>query len=384
MSTTFDRGVLADLEETLAASDLPGKARDYGKRLLARLRVPLRLVVTGPAGSGKSELARLLCGHAAPTVVTGPGEPSETPSALFCNLVVIELGLPSPGGGFQSAGAIEQTSPDIILWCTQGFAHDEAQIWARVPDNLKDHAFLVLTRADELMCMGVLEERLDDLREVVETEFHSLLPIATAQAAAAMASTETADRALLARSGATALFEALSRMIEQGRSADLDAASLFVRRHSQAALHTRPQTRPLDAPPGMAPVEMTNRNGRAEMPQNGATDAPACAPALPDPEVVASARAIRLLDGHSGDFPDAIGENDPAEIEGLLALCARTTEELGEIIEDAGLVGDLAEDILEANEMLLLLTLEQDETAAADAVTLLLQLRRGFEARLAA
>ncbi|MGC9419082.1 MAG: hypothetical protein ACP5EN_08915 [Rhodovulum sp.] len=380
MNAILERDTLSQLYRVLGGTSLPDKARADGTRLLERLRAPVRLVVAGPAGSGKSELVRLLAGcPPRPASRDQAGDLPETPSLVFRNLVVIELGLPAPGSGACGAVGLEETSPDIILWCTQGFAHDEAQLWARIPDNLKDHAFLVLTKADELVRQGVLQERLDDLCEVVETEFHSLLAIATPQAIAAHDGARITDPARHARSGAAALFEALGRMIEQGRSADLDAAQLFVRRYggTPAAADT-PVAAP--APPDIAPPV-------AVAPDAPAPAEPASAPA-PSPaslETEISARALRLMDDLREEFPDEIGPDDPAGISALLGLCARTAEALDEIVTAApGVPDDLAEDVMEANETMLLLTLEDDENAAADAVTLLLQLRRGFETRLAA
>ncbi|TCO74016.1 hypothetical protein [Rhodovulum euryhalinum] len=384
MNAIFERDTLARLDRAVASGHLPERVRAHGQRLLDRLRKPVRLVVTGPAGSGKSDLVHLLAGDRGPaTRPSRGGPPVETLSTLLGNLVVVDLDLPAAADAIGRAVAIEETAPDILLWCTQGFTHDEAKVWSRVPDNLKDHAFLVLTKADDLMRLGVLDERLDDLRDVVEVEFHSLLPIATRQAAAAREGNRVVDAALHARSGAAALFEALDRMIEQGRSADLDAASLFLRRHdlpSDAIL-----AEPAEAVAAKVPQPEPDLSQRAQapapLPQSHPTPP---APPVPQAEVAVSAQALHLLDACRGDFPDEIGANDPAAVSALLSLCARTAESLSEIVEGAGVAGDLAEDVLEANEMLLLLGLEGDENAAADAVTLLLQLRRGFDARLAA
>ncbi|TCP44240.1 hypothetical protein [Rhodovulum marinum] len=380
MNAILERDTLAQLHRVLGAAHLPDKARADGQRLLERLRAPVRLVVAGPAGSGKTHLAGLLAGCPPRPAAPGPsGDAPETPSLVFRNLVVIEYALPAPGSGICGAVGLEVTSPDIILWCTQGFTHDEAQVWARVPDNLKDHAFLVLTKADELLRLGVLQDRLDDLCEVVETEFHSLLPIATRQAMAARDGARITDPALHGRSGAGALFEALGRMIEQGRSADLDAAQLFVRRYGGAL-----------AAAGSPPPAPVFADSAPAMPVPPAAPAPMAAAAPPAPrpacrDTEISARALRLLDDLRDDFPDEIGPDDPAEISALLGLCARTAEALDEMVTGApGVSDDLSEDVMEANETMVLLTLEDDENAAADAVTLLLQLRRGFETRLAA
>ncbi|SIO40604.1 hypothetical protein SAMN05444722_1935 [Rhodovulum sp. ES.010] len=374
MNAFFSDDLVARLDRLVARGGLPGKARDYGEALLQRLRAPVRVVVAGPARSGKSTLIALLAGSAAPAS-EGPGGPGPVASSVIENLVLIEhAGAEAP---------LAHCAPHIILWCTQGFAKDEAATWAEVPDGLKDHAFLVLTKADELIRVGILQERLDDLCDVVESEFHSLFPIATRQALSAWSGTQIVDEVAHARSGARALFDALERMVAQGRRADLDAGELFLRRHDGLTAHPVPAA-PQAAPrPEAAADSSPDHAPGTSQPPAAATNRAAAA--VPAPDVDVSQRALRLLDTFRDGFPGAIEGEAADAVSDLLSLCGNAAEALNALVSDlSGVSEELSEDVLEANETMILLALEGTASAAADAVTLLLQLRRGFETRLAA
>lgn len=393
MNAIFERDMVSRIDQVIFAGRLSDSSRDYGRRLMQRLITPVRVVVAGPPRSGKSALVRLLAGaqgsQETPPLATGvAGGLNATPSGLFDNLVLIEydFGRAATGG---VVSPLADIAPDIILWCTQGFTTEEASFWNRVPDSLKDHSFLVLTKADELIRAGLLYDRLDGLRDIVSREFHSLLPIATLQALAATEAAAPIDPSQHAQSGAKALVEALRRLIRQGRSADLDAAEIFVRRYGDEAMAVRAgrATAPVQLPPLSEPVltrEMPEEIAPAP-PEEAVPDSPAPDALCDDADANVSERALRILSENTADFPAEIGADASDEISTLLSLCSDTAESLSEIVSDEeGVSDELSEDVLEASEMMVLLALEDDANAAADAVTLLLQLRRGFETRLAA
>jgi hypothetical protein len=118
----------------------------------------------------------------------------------------------------------------MVIWCSQAFTPAERWLWSAMPDRLKDHGFLVLTKADELIREGTLADADRRLDDIVAEEFHSLVPVATLQGLAALCRDTGTDRDALAASGAEALISALLAHVEQGRRADLDAALLFLSR----------------------------------------------------------------------------------------------------------------------------------------------------------
>jgi hypothetical protein len=396
MNAIFDRSLTGRIEAIIASPSLPEQVREQGRRLFRRLAAPVRVVIAGPAQSGKSALIKLLAGQCEGTAWSGPerrraGAAPETLSSRFRNVVLVEFDF----GAARESGApasIEAVAPDIVLWCTNAFGADEAAFWATVPDHLKDHSFLVLTKADQLIRLGVLLDRLEDLRDVVEAEFHSLLPIATYQALAAQSDAQP-DPVMHAASGAQALFDSLQGLIDQGRRADLDTAELFVHKYEDAAeVATMPvppvPASPVPPSPAPAPIEPS---GPGQPMSSAVQPGPAeeSATAAPQPPLGKNAeiseKAMHILDSRTADMPAALAPDDREGISALLSLCGQTAEALTELVmEGDGICEDLSEDVLEASEMMVLLTLEDDENAAADAVTLLLQLRRGFEARLAA
>jgi len=389
MNAPFHRNPGGRIATIAASTLLPEAVRAQGLRLAARLSAPVRVVVAGPARSGKSALVRLLAGQNAGAAPAGPstgkaGVVSEIRSASLAHVLLVEFDFKA----LSAEGApvtIEAAAPDIVLWCTNGFGPDEAAFWAGVPDHLKDNSFLVLTKADQLIRLGHLLDRLESLREVVDAEFHSLLPIATSQALDARSGTEP-DPVMYAYSGAEALIAALQDLVEQGRQADLDAAELFVHRYAEAAGidaaadEPEPETAPAPPPHDIA------ASPAPEPPAAAPDPAPSTPPvATPDANETVAEQALGIVDARIAELPDRLDKGNQDGISTLLSVCGETAEALTElVIEGRGICEDLSEDVLEASEMMVLLTLEDDENAAADALTLLLQLRRGFEARLAA
>jgi hypothetical protein len=90
----------------------------------------------------------------------------------------------------------------------------------------------------------------------------------------------------------------------------------------------------------------------------------------PDESVI---RALDVLRGAAGPLLARMEEAGHAE--DILEGCAQAAQAVADMI-DADAQPKLHDEAMEVAEMLVLLGLERSETAAADAVTLLLQLRR--------
>ncbi len=269
-----DGDVLMKLENALASGALPTHVRKTGQHLLDRLQSPVRCVVLGLPGSGKSQLLNFLAGRAVipdracfpifelswaespRTVFTGQDGTAETFDGIVLEkgpgpvvaFVKVEANLPMlrrfsllevglSGSVKEQSAAVDWAigRADIVLWCSQEFSPQEQNLWARVPDALKDHGFLVLTKADVLAAGGGLAERIAAVQEVAADEFHSVFPIATIQAIEGAQQDATVGAPALAASGGKALLASVLRQVDQGRSADLDSVLAFLSRHGTKA-----------------------------------------------------------------------------------------------------------------------------------------------------
>ncbi|MEX0285950.1 MAG: hypothetical protein AB3N23_15190, partial [Paracoccaceae bacterium] len=378
------------LEQTLGQGNLKPDAQSWGMALVDRLKAPVQIVVMGPQGIGKSSVINMLAG--APVVpdidsvpvleIVGGAEESVTveredgsveetdalasdqsgairvtrtvpvPSLEECGFAEVNLS----GTPLQNEAVLEWAieCADIVLWCTETFGPQERALWARVPDELKDHSFLVLTMADRQMMRGSLSDNIAQLEEVVAEEFLTLFPVATLQAIKAQSEPDHSHLGMWKSSGGKALRDAVFKRVEHGRLADQDNARLFLSRF--AGLRQMPQ----------APV---NQEGKPEVEVKIDGISQSLYEAALD---LLHKQADRMLDTvETGAEPDA---------ERVLQQCVEAATALSDLFAEADPSDDAAQslkdDAAESAEMMLLFQLERSEDAAADAVTLLMQLKK--------
>ncbi len=361
-----------------------------------------------------------------------------SPNPVLREMVLIEASW--SGSTEDINGLIQEVAEraDIVLWCTNEFDENEQATWSTVDETLRHHSFLVLTKADKLARQRKLAEALGALNQTADKDFAGLLPIATLQALKAL-DVDPIDEDLWAGSGADGLLGRISDHARKGRQADFDQAELFLARYALASTDTDASTSATDG-------KATNaRRRRSRMTRDvvtalrnqaeAATEAPeavgtpaettqaeAKAPLASDPDagkellldqdqaepqrrVVSEALADRL--GAIRKTVSRQVENANLAASGLneiskaaatllrlhdepnkvLDLCSSTADALGNLCEDAALpaeMADLGDEILQTREHMTLLQLENTAGSAADAVSILLQLKRDFEAHQAA
>lgn len=319
--TAHDPAALLRRLEQVLLSDLPPKAANHGARLASHMKGPMRIVLVGRPGVGKGLLAKLL---------------DLLPDLRGCEISRADLG-DDPAPLWDATARA-----DIVLWCGQGFGTVDSSLWAKMPDVLKDHSFLVLTKADLLARQGELDATLRSLDLTAADEFHSLFPLATPQAIAACGPGQSAA---FRASGAAALKTALLHQISLYRTATHDGACLFLDRY-----------------------EILN---------------PA-APTVPTPATQSAdlswANPLAYLRDQAEGLQVGAALPLPAKIQAILQHCCATAEQLANMMEP--FAQNSAEDIAQIEEVfgvadtMVLLQLEGSASAATDALSLLLQLRR--------
>lgn len=263
--------IVARLEASLDLPDLPDAARKNARELFENLSRPVIVAVLGPPGSGKSALInlflrdRLLPEELSANVIeivpgadfaaevsypdgrleaVERGELAEVKeaehvhiaasNAVLRDIVLIE----ASGCGIEAnlSAAIEDASKraDIVLWCTQNFGENERALWKHMDQQKKDHAFLLLTKADKMARKRKLAQALAALTGVAQEDFSGLLPIATLQALKAL-DDDPMDDDLWAGSGADGLIKRIGDHVRYGRQADFDQAELFLARYTNGA-----------------------------------------------------------------------------------------------------------------------------------------------------
>ncbi|MCV2882961.1 hypothetical protein [Actibacterium sp. XHP0104] len=431
--------------------------RDKARALLDRLNTPVRIMVMGLPGSGKSQVMNILAGQSLfdemphPTLVdvaygprarilVDPDKPDpieieglalddprlagaqslriEAPIAVLEKVRLTEMRIEGPRTVQTRNMAWAAKRADIAIWCSTRFGRDEQAMWRLMPDHLKDHGCLALGKADILYRDGILGDLMAALELIVAEEFHSLLPLAGKQASAAIGKTDPDSEDALFASGGKALADTVLKMAEQGRQADLDNAWVFLQRFAHevqeareaAAAAPEPASQPAPEPvqyqpepepepePAPAPVQ--------EQPEPVAEPEPEPVQHRPDPaprskpvtEIIAARPRSRPLPPpdparieileeiseelrvHAMQIEAELDQGGDASVRSALASCCEVTENLlMRVSEGAPASADLdalVDDLADAADMMVLFQQEGDENALADAVALLLQLRR--------
>ena len=440
------------LSDALASGDMPTNIRPSAEAMLASLNKPVRVTIMGLPNTGKSQLLNLLAGDIVipegahlPTTQVVYGETPESQCTLadgtvqvldHCDVsaildlhpVFVQLALPLTALGrisilevVASDDHIEQQRAmmwaakrtDVALWCTHTFNIPEQTLWGAMSDIMKDHGFMVVTKADILARNELLDTTLANVRNVGEHEFNQILPIATPSALEARTADGQIDKEALRRAGGLALISAILRQVELGQQATVDQATVLLRQLASGKAMTPPRvrTQPLVAKPE---VEET------------AAAKPAPAPA-PEPKVAPQAKAPpakkvgdefpaplppkkktpvvvpKLKDGSRDAVKEAIGyltregralakAVDSAETVPVTKVMARSVDNvqwLADHLQDNGESDDpvlerARNTAIDAADLIQLMQLEKQESAVLDAVSLVLQLKHELEADLAA
>nr|WP_254604386.1 hypothetical protein [Leisingera sp. ANG59] len=243
------------------------------------------------------------------------------------------------------------SNADIILWCSQEFAADEQSLWATVPDSSKDHSFLVLTMADRQVMRGTLPALIETLEPIAAEEFLGVYPVAAIQGLTARTA-EAPQDGLWRSSGGKQLAGDLQRQVDLGRASDVDQAELLIRQFGGSSLA---ETAPAVPAPAPAPANAA------------ATKAASLAAAL---DQLQSGAEMMLAEAEAAGGPQA----GP-----VLAQCMEMIRNLSQSLDAmpaSAAVEAAREAAQDGEEMLMLCQLEQDEDAAVDAVTLLIQLKK--------
>ncbi len=395
------------LHQALLAPQIPPELAERGQRLLQRLTSPVQIMVLGPAGSGKSSVVDMLLGQqvaggdagtaeaglamvelvygATPEVqFDGGGTPGERlPGQLSdydvpAHIVSARQFLPHPMLTGQSiteitlAGSVAQQQAilrhaadyaDIILWCSQSFGDTEQALWAQVPERKQDNGLLVLTMADQQIMRGALQDTVAELAAVVNQRFMGLYPVAALQGLKARQGRKRDDQDLWRASGAQRLAEDLRRRVAQGRAATQDQVETLLWQIS-AVVSASPVAKPRSVPDVAAAPEVPLVPASVKQADAGGQ------------AVLQS--ALSRLQSHATDMLNEAGDSPQSAV--VLDQCLVAVRDMAETLLATPADGPQIQAAREAGqdgeEMLMLLQLEQDEDAAVDAVTLLLQLKK--------
>lgn len=467
------------LAQALSEGRLPASVVGRAEVLLSRLEKPIRLGVLGRPGSGKSAVVNLLVGRevlpddvdlpttqvtyhpkASAVCTLSDGSKKELKTANAYDIaelkpLFVELYLPLPA--LKKISVLEVVTPnnpnaihkasqwaakrcELAIWCTEAFDSNEQAIWAQMPDVLKDHAFLMLTKADQLKAKGTLDQILEATRALVGHEFREILPIATLDAIAARHLDGSVDKERMRGSGGSALISAVLKQVEQGRQSDVDMADVLLHQHAETPSaapvvaeddanvlsavigatsrpidpspepEATPVPEPVPDPVAQAAPEPAPEPEVAAEPEPEAKPDPEPTPE-PKPEVAAepepapepAAQVVQLKPATRDAYEQALeyiaehgralfdmaaelGDAAPSQI------MAETVEHVQWLSDHLNTNGDDADEALQrardtafdAADLVQLMQMEKRDSAAIEAVSVMLQLKHELQADLAA
>jgi len=389
--------IIGELQSAVQNGLLPTRHRAHGTAVLAHLTAPVRVAVLGRPNGGKTcvvnmllggnyirlpqglEFIEVIYGPAAQVTLNWPdGEAQryemaaakpdgaqhamiELPLEALKTTAYCEVSLPAEPVRQQDVLQNLRAFGQVFLWCSEAFDTEEQALWQSVPDEIKDHSFLVMTKADRQIMKGELAERRAALELAAADAFLGLHPVATLHALKAQADAD--QSALWDASGGRGLAEAVQAQVRRGRAADLDQAEVLL---AQLGKGVQAGGRATETPALAVQTAVTPN-----------TDETTLMGRLQDQLQTAAQEMLADLD--TGKIPNA---------DGLLSRCSATLRALTQTLtQEAAQDAEAAEmlaDAQDGEETLMLLQVEQSPTAAADAVVVLLQLKKEMGARATA
>jgi hypothetical protein len=296
----------------------------------------------------------------------------ELPLPLLEGKNLVEISLPDDP--YQRHEIIKWvvTSTDVTIWCTQEFDKHESSMWSAVPEEMKDNSYLVLTKADTLQMRGTLKDQTSRFEKHFANEFLCLYPVATKRALSARQNASPENDKLWASSGGKALVEGLKRQIETGRMADLDHANLLLKRIATSQKEKSTSEASQNARDMPFPDQAMPAHRSATAPQ-------ARQQASPMKRHEAVETALNLLNDCADTMVEKGGGAGLTSGD-ILTRSAHAAQALATLLMDVRAddqqLNVMRENVLEGEQVILLLQLEGTETAARDAVTALLQLKK--------
>ncbi|UWQ81806.1 hypothetical protein K3725_21970 (plasmid) [Leisingera sp. S132] len=429
----------ASLRHALAEGRIPARLQAGTGTLLERLEKPVAVTLFGLSGSGKSSVANLLLGSqvipagvALPTLqISGGGTAAcagvladgsrfslpgfDTGALAARGAVFAEAQLPLPALNQISlleisapdAAALERAVPwaagrtGIALWCTQDFTPAEQAAWARAPEQMKDGAFLLVTKADALAAQDRLAPAMAAVQDAASEHFNGILPLAALEAQAARAPDGTVDRDRLRRSGGQALISAIMHEVKLRRQAALDQAGVLLAKYAPAPAAAAPAEDTAAPPPPAALQAEPDAPLAAETP---APDRPA--PVAEAPVAAADSaelqdaalstdtrqafdQALDYLSAQGRSMGQALQDGSGSSSSQLIRTALKSVQWLDSHFEEYGGNGgnaltEIRGAVSEAEDLIQLIQVEQDGTSLFDATSILLQLKRDMQAQLAA
>lgn len=392
MSRVIPPNVLVDrLQTALTQDELPIHAQKLGYRLLNRLESPVCVGIMGKDAVQNGMLANALIGCSViPTGRTlpvvelsyGPSERTsfwegqdvvattdgiELEREIPENVTLIRVDLPNDALHHMNifSAAIAGTSDmqkqrvswaqdraDIVLWCSQSFEEDEQKIWSQMNEELKDNSYLVLANTEDSNRDGILTQTLQRLQNMAGEEFFGLFAIS---ARSALHAHSEPNDAIWQASGVGALFQTLSKRVQSGRVADGNSVLFFLNKNGVSS------DKPLREEVVVTPRKMDESN-----------------------DVLSTAHK-KLINGGQ-DLYLALRLMGTSATSDILQHCLDQSNQLAELfmMDTGSNAEEIQDEFWAVSDMLTLMRLEGDGTAAADAVAVLLQMKWDLAGRMAA